>query len=78
MATDNGERVLDDLIMLGYEIELADNGALTATKEAQQTLHGKAQHGGIEWTDRSLIYHVTEQAYIERVRRRIAAGRAGA
>ncbi len=74
MATDNGERVLDDLIMLGYEIELADDGKITATKEAQRTLHGKAQHSGIEWSDRSLVYHITEQAYLEKLRRRIAAG----
>lgn len=75
MATDHGERVLDDLIALGYDIEMADDGNITATKAEQRTLHGKAQHSGIEWDDRSLVYRITEQAYIAKIRRRIAAGR---
>jgi hypothetical protein len=73
MATDNGEHVLDDLMTLGYAIELDDDGSITATKDGQ-TLHGKAQHGAIEWRDRSLVYHITERAYIERLRQRIDGG----
>jgi hypothetical protein len=73
MASDNGERVLDDLMVLGYAIEMAEDGKITATKETQ-TLHGKAEHGAIEWYDRSMVYHITEQAYIARLRRRIAVG----
>ena len=75
MATENGERVLDDLLALGYSIEMADDGSITATNESQ-TLRGKAQHGAIEWYDRSLVYHIAEQAYIAKLRRRIAAGHA--
>jgi hypothetical protein len=76
MAADNGERVLDDLLVLGFVIELADDGKITAT-DATQTLHGKAQHGSIEWYDRAQVYAMTEQAYIAKLRQRIAAGRAG-
>ena len=72
MATDNGERVLDDLIALGYAIDMTDDGTITATKDGQ-TLHGKAEHGAIAWSDRSKVYSITEQAYIARLRRRIAA-----
>jgi hypothetical protein len=72
MATDNGERVLDDLIALGYFIDMTDDGKITATKDGQ-TLYGKAEHGAVEWADRSKVYAVTEQAYIARLRRRIGA-----
>jgi hypothetical protein len=73
MASDNGERVLDDLIALGYSIEMAADGKNTPNKDTQ-THHGKAEHGAIEWYDRSMVYHITEQAYIARLRRRIAVG----
>lgn len=72
MANDNGERVLDDLIALGYVIDMTDDGKITATKDGQ-TLYGKAEHGAIEWADRSQVYAITEQAYIAQLRRRIAA-----
>lgn len=73
MATENGEHVLDDLLLLGYSIELTDDGIITATK-GPQIVHGKAEHGAIAWSDRSVVYHLAEQAYIARLRERIAAG----
>jgi hypothetical protein len=73
MVSDKGERVLDDLILLGYAINISDDGAITATNGTQR-LHGKAIHGAIEWSDRTMVYHVTEQAYITRLRARIVAG----
>jgi hypothetical protein len=73
MATDNGEHVLDDLILLGYVIDVADDGKITATKGAH-TVHGKAEHGAIAWSDRSAIFHIAEQAYIARLREHIASG----
>jgi hypothetical protein len=73
MDSYKGERVLDDLILLGYAIDISDDGAITATNGTQR-LHGKAIHGAIVWSDRTMVYHVTEQAYIIRLRARIVAG----
>lgn len=75
MATDNGEHILDDLLVLGYAIEVSDDGKITATKDTH-TVHGKAEHGAIAWSDRSVIFHIAEQAYIARLRQHIASGRA--
>jgi len=66
------EQVLDALLTLGYAVEIADDGTITATNCAQ-TLRGKAEHGAIEWADRSQTYHVIQQAYIVKLRQRIAA-----
>ncbi|HEV2237637.1 MAG TPA: hypothetical protein VGR57_13330 [Ktedonobacterales bacterium] len=73
MVSDKGERALDDLILLGYAIDIRDDGTITATNGAQR-LHGTAIHGAIEWSDRTMVYHVTELAYIARLRARIVAG----
>lgn len=70
MLTNTGEQVLDALLLLGYSIEIANDGAITAT-DGEQTICGKAQHGVIEWSDRSVTYHVLEQAYIAKLRKRI-------
>lgn len=71
MATNTGEHVLDALLVLGYSVEIADDGKITAT-DGQQTLYGKAEHGAIEWSDRSSTYHVLERAYIAKLRKRIS------
>lgn len=71
MLTTTGEQVLDALLVLGYSVEIADDGKITAT-DGKQTLHGKAEHGAIEWSDRSLTYRVLEQAYIAKLRKRIS------
>ena len=70
MLTNSGELVLDALLVLGYSIEIADDGKITAT-DGKQTLHGKAEHGAIEWSDRSATYRVLELAYIAKLRKRI-------
>ncbi|HST90249.1 MAG TPA: hypothetical protein VLJ14_17880 [Ktedonobacterales bacterium] len=72
MPTNVGEQVLDALLTLSYAVEIADDGMITATN-GTQTLHGKAEHGAIEWADRSQTYHVIQQAYIVKLRQRIAA-----
>lgn len=74
MATNTGEQVFDALLSLGFELNIADDGTITASKGAQ-TLRGKAQQGTIEWTDRSLTYQVIEQAYIAKLRLRITEAR---
>lgn len=75
MATiSNGEQVLDALLALGYRVEITDDGKITAT-HGEQTLHGKAEHGSIEWADRSMTFHVLEQAYILKLRNRVAEAR---
>lgn len=71
MLTTTGEQVLDALLVLGYSVKIADDGKITAT-DGKQTLHGKAEHGAIEWSDRSLTYSVLEQAYIAKLRKRIS------
>lgn len=71
MVTSTGEQVLDALLVLGYSIDIADDGKITAT-DGEQTLHGKAEHGAIEWSDRSSTYRVLEQAYIAKIRKRIS------
>jgi hypothetical protein len=71
MVTDSGEHVLDALIVLGYAIEIADDGTITATN-GKQTVTGKAEHGAIEWKDRSQTYHLLEQAYIAKLRKRVS------
>lgn len=49
-----GEQVLDALLLLGYRVKISDDGAITATY-GMQTVRGKAEHGAIEWSDRSAI-----------------------
>ncbi|MGZ3583115.1 MAG: hypothetical protein ACXWP6_10375 [Ktedonobacterales bacterium] len=70
MLTNAGEQVLDALLVLGYPVEIADDGKITAT-DGKQTIHGKAEHGAIEWSDRSATYRVLELAYIAKLRNRI-------
>jgi len=72
MPVPNGEQVLDALLALGYTVEIADDGAITATDGAR-TLQGKASQGAIEWSDRSATFRVLEQAYIARLRQRVRA-----
>jgi hypothetical protein len=71
MPNNVGEQVLDALLTLGYAVEIADDGMITATN-GTQTLRGKAEHGAIEWADRSQTYHVIQQAYIVKLRQRIS------
>lgn len=70
MLTTTGEQVLDALLVLGYSIEIADDGKITASN-GKETIHGKVEHGMIEWSDRSSTYRVLEQAYIAKLRKRI-------
>lgn len=71
MNTNTGEQILDALLVLGYTVEIADDGKITAAG-GKQTLYGKAEHGAIEWSDRSATYRVLEQAYIAKLRKRIS------
>lgn len=75
MATNEGEQVLDALLLLGYGIEISDEGKVTASK-GPDVLHGTAESGTIVWSDRSLNYQVLRQAYIARLRLRVEAARA--
>ncbi len=71
MVTNNGEHVLDALLTLGYDVEITDEGKITAT-HGTDTLNGKAEHGAIEWSNRPMTFRIIEQAYIARLRKRIA------
>ena len=46
VATNEGEQVLDALLLLGYSIEISDEGNVTATKGVD-VLHGNAESGTI-------------------------------
>jgi hypothetical protein len=74
MVTNTGEQVLDALLVLGYAVDIADDGKITAT-DGKKTLHGKAEQGTIEWSDRSSTYKVLQQAYIATLRKRIRESR---
>ena len=72
MAMNEGEEVLDAILLLGYAVEIADDGTITATNGAD-TLRGKASMGTIEWSDRSAVYRARERAYLTRLRTRVRA-----
>ena len=72
MATNEGEQVLDALLLLGYSIEISDEGIVTATK-GSDVLHGNAESGTVVWSGRSLIYQVQRQVYIACLRLRVGA-----
>jgi hypothetical protein len=72
MATNEGEQVLDALLLLGYRVDISDDGKITATK-GTQTIRGNVETGTIVWSDRSLNYQVLRQAYIARLRLRVQA-----
>jgi len=71
MPANTGENVLDALLILGFHIEIDDDGTITATHQSQVLL-GKAEHGSITWADRSQTFKVLEQAYIAKLRKRIS------
>jgi hypothetical protein len=75
MPINDGEDVLDALLLLGFSVEIADDGTITATKGAE-TLRGQAALGTIEWADRSAVYRIRERAYLARLRARVQAGHA--
>ena len=70
MATNNGEQIFEALLTLGYHVEIAEDGKITATKDGQ-TIRGKAEHGAIEWADSSQVYQVMQLAYVAKLRGRI-------
>ena len=72
MQANAGEDTLDALLFLGFVVEIADDGGITAT-QGSQTLRGKASSGTIEWADRSAMFHIKERAYIARLRARVSA-----
>jgi hypothetical protein len=72
MATNEGEEVLDALLVLGYTVEIADDGAVIASS-GTEVLRGKAAIGTIEWSDRSATRRMLERAYIVRLRARVQA-----
>jgi hypothetical protein len=75
LAGNEGEQVFDALLLLGYTIEIDDEGSVTATK-GPDVLHGNAESGTVAWSDRSLIYQVPRQAYIARLRLRVEEAQA--
>lgn len=74
MANNEGEQVLDALLLLGYSVDISDEGKITATN-GNETIRGNVETGTIIWSDRSLNYQVLRQAYITRLRLRVEASK---
>lgn len=72
MANNEGEQVLDALLLLGYSVDITDEGKISATN-GTETIRGNVETGTIVWSDRSLNYQVLRQAYITRLRQRVQA-----
>lgn len=66
---DESQQMLDDLLLLGYQITITDEGAITARDVAGgETLEGHTDSGRIEWSNRSLMFKVRQRAYIATLR----------
>jgi len=70
MTANEGEAVLDALLLLGYSVEISDSGAISATL-GDEVIHGQTTATSIEWRNPSAMYRVRERAYILRLRERV-------
>jgi hypothetical protein len=70
MPANEGEAVLDALLVLGYSVEIGDSGAITATL-GDEVMHGQTTATSIEWRNPSAMYRVRERAYIVQLRTRL-------
>jgi len=68
-SKDEGLQVLDDLLVLGYHIEISDEGVIIATEsDGGEPIEGRTDSGHIEWTNRSRVFKVRQRAYIVHLR----------
>jgi len=70
MTANEGEAVLDALLLLGYSVEISDSGAITATL-GDEVIYGQTTATSIEWRNPSAMYRVRERAYIAQLRARV-------
>jgi hypothetical protein len=70
MPANEGEAVLDALLLLGYSVEISDSGAITATL-GDEVIYGQTSAASIEWRNPSAMYRVRERAYIVQLRERV-------
>jgi hypothetical protein len=70
MVANEGEAVLDALLLLGYSVEISESGAITATL-GDAVIHGQTTANTIKWGNPSAMYRVRERAYIVRLRARV-------
>jgi hypothetical protein len=70
MTANEGEAVLDALLLLGYGVEISDSGAITAIL-GDEVIHGQTTATSIEWRNPSAMYRVRERAYIAQLRERV-------
>ena len=70
MTANEGEAVLDALLLLGYSVEISDSGAITATL-GDEIIFGQTTATSIEWRNPSAMYRVRERAYIAQLRARV-------
>jgi len=70
MTANEGEAVLDSLLLLGYSVEISDSGAIIATL-GDEVIHGQTTATSIEWRNPSAMYRVRERAHIMQLRARV-------
>jgi hypothetical protein len=70
MKANEGEAMLDALLVLGYSVEIGDSGMITATL-GDEVIQGQTTSTSIEWRNPSAMYRVRERAYILLLRERI-------
>jgi hypothetical protein len=70
MPANEGEAVLDALLLLGYAIDIGDSGTITATL-GDEVIHGQTTSTSIEWRNPSAMYRVRERVYIVQLRARV-------
>ena len=70
MQVNEGEATLDALLLLGYSVEIGDNGEITATL-GDEVIQGHTTATSIEWRNPSAMYRVRERAYIVQLRARV-------
>jgi hypothetical protein len=70
MTANEGEAVLDALLLLGYSVAIGDSGAITATL-GDEVIQGQTTANTIEWRNPSAMYRVRERAYILLLRARV-------
>jgi|SRR5690348_14058465 hypothetical protein len=70
MTANEGDAMLDALLVLGYSVEIGDSGMITATL-GDEVIHGQTTATSIEWRNPSAMYRVRERAYIMQLRARV-------
>ena len=77
MPANEGEAVLDALLLLGYRVEIGDSRAISAIL-GDEVMQSQTTATSIEWRNPSAMYRVRERAYIVQLRARLRDAQAAA